>query len=532
MTTPPPTQPSTITGFEPPPAAQEAIANWESGRTQALQKVCFRDDTNRLTFWLDGAAQAFRELYPDVYYHLEQWWVRENPGQWRVVHESVIIENMIQMLQDSDLRETREVWQRHLLNQLRTRDMVPLAVRFDLIKEEAWNHPFNFQTGEVLSGAAFSNGRVVEEDGRLVFYEHHHMDWHPYNRKWPMPTTPEQDGSGGWVISPMLDQDPDLDYPEWARWTEEIFPDPDLRQLFHELLGATIMGTLNHEQAMPVLHGEAGAGKGTVLRVIGELMAGDVASLGSILNLGNRFATDQLVGKAFAVLSDLGNAKPGRREYDAGLEILKQITGGDPIRVEQKYQKPMTLNLDVQIWAASNFVPDFPYGEEDASAWARRLVPLPVVKPVYTRRDPKFIDRFRDEFGHVCILAIRFHQQRINNGGAWARATASERMTQQMTGITGEYAHIEEWLTSCVIAEGESDGPVSLLPGTGMFTTTEELAASLRKFLKYEFTIQSPTWRYAKERITSNEIGARVARRKVAGKVRTGFIGIQLVPED
>ena len=516
------------TGLVPPPAMQAAMVDWDDGKTQALMRVAIMNDKGGMEFSLDGASEAFHTLYPDIFYHIDKWWLRKDPGMWKELDEPFVIEKAVQMLLDSPLSKTRDDWQRHLINQLKIRNLLPNAVRFGKIKQTDWNRPFNLDSGTVLNGAAFSNGRVFEQGGSLHFSRHDMDDWYPYYRDWPMPTEWIDDIEGGSVEVPSLTYDPFQDYPNWLEWTSLLFPEQDLWLLFHELLGATIMGTLNQEQVMPVLQGESGAGKGTLLRVIGEIMAGEVAALGSIFNLGNRFATDQLLGKPFAVLSDLGSGKPGQREYDAGMEILKQITGGDPTRVEPKYQKAMTLNLDVQIWAASNFIPDFPYGEEDAAAWARRLKPLPVTKPEYARRDPDFISKFRGEYGNICIMAIQLHQERLERGGQWTQAVASETMNQQMTGVSGERSKIEEWMNEYITVEADMD-IISLVPGN-VYVTSEELIASLSEYLGYEFQIQSPTWRYAKERLTSPEIGGKSSRKKIGGKSRNCIMGVQLTP--
>lgn len=96
------------------------------------------------------------------------------------------------------------------------------------------------------------------------------------------------------------------------------------------------------------LHGPGGTGKSTFIRLAQALVGADNCHTSSLPQIeGNRFELAGLVGKALLVIPDAG-------KYTGKVDVLKSITGGDPLRCERKYTQPFSFTYPGQVVIASN----------------------------------------------------------------------------------------------------------------------------------------------------------------------------------
>lgn len=117
--------------------------------------------------------------------------------------------------------------------------------------------------------------------------------------------------------------------------------------------GLTLPGT--NRQQYVYLYGEGGEGKGALSRFLHQLLARSYHSENDAKR--NQFWTSGLVGKRLVVFPDFDDP----RFPDSGL--FKSLTGGDPVRVEEKGKQPFTIPLVCLFLFMSNGLPGLSEGE-------------------------------------------------------------------------------------------------------------------------------------------------------------------------
>jgi hypothetical protein len=105
----------------------------------------------------------------------------------------------------------------------------------------------------------------------------------------------------------------------------------------------------SYMQQYLVIWGGGGDGKGALTRAIQKILASSFC-VDSFDNMG-RFWTSAFVGKRVVLFPDNNNMKA----MQSG--IWKQLTGGDPVRVEYKNENSFTAQLNAKYILTSNFAP-------------------------------------------------------------------------------------------------------------------------------------------------------------------------------
>jgi P4 family phage/plasmid primase-like protien len=138
--------------------------------------------------------------------------------------------------------------------------------------------------------------------------------------------------------------------------------------LLQRWCGLALVGR-NISQAMLILSGTAGAGKGTFVRVLNNIVG--AANIGSLRTdkLNERFEIGRLVDRTLLYGADV----PANFLSTETASILKSLTGGDPITVEIKgsmSSPSLTCEFNIIVTSNSRLVVHL---EGDVAAWERRL---------------------------------------------------------------------------------------------------------------------------------------------------------------
>jgi P4 family phage/plasmid primase-like protien len=152
--------------------------------------------------------------------------------------------------------------------------------------------------------------------------------------------------------------------------------DPDDISLLQRGCGLALVGR-NISQAIFILSGTAGAGKGTFIRVLKGIIG--EANIGSLRTdqLNQRFEIGRLIDRTLLYGADV----PANFLSKETAAVLKSLTGGDPITVELKGSMAApSLNCEFNIFVTSNSRL-MVHLEGDVPAWQRRLVIIRYEKP-------------------------------------------------------------------------------------------------------------------------------------------------------
>jgi putative DNA primase/helicase len=167
--------------------------------------------------------------------------------------------------------------------------------------------------------------------------------------------------------------DPNAPVPKlWFKFLCEVFDNRQpLIDFLQELYGYTISGDTS-QQTVVHLWGVTRGGKGTVLRILTDLVGEDNCHSPSIVELGGRFGLQGCLAKSLITITDMDT--DNRSELGAAAVCINKISGEDRVSVERKGIDPWGGRLPGRIWIASNNLPDF---GGHATAVAARLAMIP-----------------------------------------------------------------------------------------------------------------------------------------------------------
>ena len=146
--------------------------------------------------------------------------------------------------------------------------------------------------------------------------------------------------------------------------------------LLQRWCGLALVGR-NIAQAILILSGTAGAGKGTFIRVLKGIIG--EANIGSLRTeqLNQRFEIGRLIDRTLLYGADV----PANFLSSENASILKSLTGGDPITVELKSSMAapsLTCEFNIVVTSNSRLAVHL---EGDVAAWQRRLKIIRYEKP-------------------------------------------------------------------------------------------------------------------------------------------------------
>ena len=147
----------------------------------------------------------------------------------------------------------------------------------------------------------------------------------------------------------------------------KALPDPLELYLLLQVFSYILLVRTEDVDRILVMVGEGQNGKSTILKAVTRLFRPYISSV-SLQDIGtDRFAASQLIDKLANIHADIG----GWKVKDAAM--LKTITSGDLVSVQEKYKERQDVELAVlQIYSA-NKLPEI---EDHSLAIARRFIPL------------------------------------------------------------------------------------------------------------------------------------------------------------
>ena len=248
-----------------------------------------------------------------------------------------------------------------------------------------------------------------------------------------------------------FDFDPSALAPaNWLAFLNDLWPsDAESIATLQELFGLCLTGDTRYQKAF-MLIGPRRSGKGTIGRVLTELVGRDFVVAPTLTSMGEQFGPASLIGKRVAIISD---ARINKRAYLYRIsERLLSITGEDTQTIDRKYLSPWTGRLQVRFIVLSNELPEF---DENSDALAGRFITVQLTRSFYGREDIGLITKLLAELPGILNWSI----------AGWQRLTARERFVQPNSGV--ELANELENLSSpmkafikerCAVAPEQSVG--------------------------------------------------------------------------
>ncbi|HEV3340210.1 MAG TPA: phage/plasmid primase, P4 family, partial [Pirellulales bacterium] len=244
---------------------------------------------------------------------------------------------------------------------------------------------------------------------------------------WRRPATPAFFNTAALAF----DFDPDAGEPAaWQRFLTDLWgDDQESRETLREWFGYSLTHDTSQQKIL-MLVGPPRSGKGTIARILSELVGRKNVAGPTLSSLGTNFGLWPLVGKSLAIVSDarLG----GRSDRVAITERLLSISGEDALTVDRKNLEPVTCTLPARFVILTNELPRF---TDSSGALASRMIVLRLTRSWLGKEDHRLTARLRCELPGILLWAIA-GWRRLRERGYFEEPPASAGMRQQLDDLT------------------------------------------------------------------------------------------------
>jgi putative DNA primase/helicase len=184
------------------------------------------------------------------------------------------------------------------------------------------------------------------------------------------------------IVSSPFAYDPAAAPPtRWLRFLDDVWPDQeDAAALLQEWFGMMLTAETKYQKIL-LLIGPKRSGKGTIARILRQLVGPANAVSVTAGGFASTFGMQDLVGKTMVTVPDARVSGPNAL---ALAERLLSISGEDPITIERKYKTGWTGKLGTRLLILSN---EFPRLPDASGALANRYLPLQFTKSWFGKED-------------------------------------------------------------------------------------------------------------------------------------------------
>lgn len=216
---------------------------------------------------------------------------------------------------------------------------------------------------------------------------------------------------------------------QWLAFLATIWPDdPDAIATLQELFGYLLTPDTSQQKIFLIV-GPKRSGKGTIARVLTELLGQASVAGPTLESLGKDHGLQPLLGTLAAIVSDarLG----GKADQKQIAEHLLRISGEDRVTVNRKFLPAITTRLSTRFVLLTNELPRI----ADASgAMASRFVILKMTQSFLGREDPGLTTRLLLELPGVLTWAVEgWHRLRAR--GYFAPPASSAAAVQELADL-------------------------------------------------------------------------------------------------
>lgn len=244
------------------------------------------------------------------------------------------------------------------------------------------------------------------------------------------------------------DYDPEAKCPTLRRFLLSVWPDQaDQRRELQKMLGYLLMHD-NRFHKMFIMLGAPRSGKGTVLRLIRQLVGVDNCCSPNLSSLSNDFGLDPLLGRSVAVIGEMN--QQGKLS-DVAIDRIKSISGGDMVAVNRKNKGEAHLSLPVRFVIACNRLPGF---LDPSGALAARLVIFTMWESFLGKEDPDLGRDLHAEIAGIAQWALAGLRMLLVEDGAFNAPASSQRVAEE---YKATQAPSSAFLEECVTTGGARD---------------------------------------------------------------------------
>ena len=213
----------------------------------------------------------------------------------------------------------------------------------------------------------------------------------------------------------------------WLRFLDSVWPgDQQAIDTLQKIFGLALTGETKYQKLVLIV-GPKRSGKGTIARVLTQLLGADNVCGPTLSGLSTNFGLAPLIGKRVAIISDARLS--GKADQQVIVERLLSITGEDGIQVDRKFRDGWNGKLDVRFIILTNELPRL---TDSSGALAGRFIILRMTETYYGKEDLGLGVKLTPELPGILLWAIAGWKRLEARGHfvppqACAKAAASRR---------------------------------------------------------------------------------------------------------
>lgn len=215
----------------------------------------------------------------------------------------------------------------------------------------------------------------------------------------------------------------------WLSFLAQVFPgDAAAVATLQEVFGYLLTADTSQQKIFLVV-GPKRSGKGTIARVLTEMLGPDNVAGPTLASLAKDFGLAPLVGKLAAIVSDARLS--GRTDQKDVAENLLRISGEDRVEINRKFLAPVVMRLGVRFLLLTNELPKI----ADASgAMASRFLLLTMRESFLGREDPALTAKLLEELPAILNWAIEgWH--RLRTRGYFVQPESSAEASRELADL-------------------------------------------------------------------------------------------------
>ncbi|WP_051260154.1 DNA primase family protein [Corynebacterium sputi] len=223
-----------------------------------------------------------------------------------------------------------------------------------------------------------------------------------------------------------FDYDNSATCPVWQRFISEIFAhDAHGALSLQEFMGYLISGRMEQHKGFAII-GPGRAGKGTISRIIKQLVGVENTASPSLHTLGSEFGLAELIGMPFAVIEDA--RRDDTRGSSRAVEVLLNIIGNDAVSINRKNHEYWNGTLPTRMMIVSNEVPRF---VDTSAAIASRFIAVQLTQTFRGREDVELGNKLTAELPGIFNWALA-GLQRLDEQGRFTIPGTHDQVTEIM----------------------------------------------------------------------------------------------------
>lgn len=239
---------------------------------------------------------------------------------------------------------------------------------------------------------------------------------------------------------------------QWHHFLRSLWPnDPEAIATLQEVFGYMLTGDTSQQKIFLIV-GPKRSGKGTIARVLTELLGKRNVYGLSLSSLKETFGLQPLIGKLAAVVSDARLGGGADQQHVA--ENLLRISGEDAVGINRKNLPHVSLTLNCRFLLLTNELPRI---ADSSGALASRFIVLQMAESFYGKEDRGLTNRLLGELPGILNWALE-GWKRLNARGHFVPPASSSEAADELADLASPIAaFVRERCTLAPSAEVTSE---------------------------------------------------------------------------